>query len=307
VPLFFFANGYLLFRKEFVLREHILKIIRLSVLTLIWAIITLLLLQPIKQETLSLTEFIKAIWNWKQGWINHLWYMGSLICIYIFFPLLKTAYDNNYKTFLYFTIICAALTVGNTFLNQIGTLFISLFLEKSFVFDGINFFNIFNPFRGIRGYSFVYFCLGGIAYLSENNIEKIDAKKRNTISIVGLFVSCLGLFYVGCRYSQVTGSIWDVVWNGYDSLFTLANVVFIYVLCLNWKKNLTLIRLISTNTLGIYFIHGVLLAFFKPQIRSFAFSSNLLFNLIYAVFILLLSLSICTILKKIPFASKLFK
>ena len=87
VPLFFFANGYLLFRKEFVLREHILKIIRLSVLTLMWAIITLLLLQPIKQETLSLTEFIKAIWNWKLGWINHLWYMGALICIYIFFPL----------------------------------------------------------------------------------------------------------------------------------------------------------------------------------------------------------------------------
>ena len=100
VPLFFFANGYLLFGKSFALRKHILKMIKLIALTMIWAIITLIFLQPIKQETLSLVEFIKSIWHWKQGWINHLWYMGALICIYVFFPLLKNAYDNNYKVFL---------------------------------------------------------------------------------------------------------------------------------------------------------------------------------------------------------------
>ncbi len=307
VPLFFFANGYLLFRKEFVLRKHILKTIKLSVLTFIWAVITLLFLQPIRQETLSLTEFFKAIWNWKQGWINHLWYMGALICIYLLFPLLKNVYDDNHKVFLYFTIVCALLTVGNTFLNQFGTVFTSLFFEKPIVFNNINLFNIFNPLRGIRGYSFVYFCLGGIAYRSESDIEKIDIKKRNVISVTGILVSCLGLFYIGNCYSKAIGSIWDVVWNGYDSVFTLLNVTFIYILCLNWKKNWTIVKTISANTLGIYFIHGLIISLSKFQISSFSFSANLLFNLIYAACILLLSLAICMILGKIPFINKLIK
>lgn len=67
VPLFFFANGYLLYSKELDLRKHIGKMVKLLIQTMVWAVITLLLLQPIKHEFLSLTEFVKAIWHWKGG------------------------------------------------------------------------------------------------------------------------------------------------------------------------------------------------------------------------------------------------
>lgn len=281
--------------------------VKLVTLTFIWAIINLLLIHLMTKETISLIEFIKEVWNWKQGWINHFWYMGALICVYLLFPLLKNVYDNNYKLFIYFTVVCTVLTVGNTFLNQFVTMFTSIFFEKPIVLNTFNFFNMFNLFRGIRGYTFVYFCLGGIIYHSERNIEKIDVKKRNVISMVGILVSCLGLFYIGYCYSKATGSIWDVVWNGYDSIFTLMNVIFIYVLSLNCKKDLTIVRLISSNTLGIYFIHGILIGFFGLQILSFSFTANLLFYMIFAAFILLLSLVICIILRKLPVVSKLVK
>ena len=74
-PLFFFVNGYLLFGNKFCLRKHIFKTVKMVVQASVWAVITLLILQVIRGEFLSAIEFVKAIWNWKQDWINHLWYV----------------------------------------------------------------------------------------------------------------------------------------------------------------------------------------------------------------------------------------
>lgn len=307
VPLFFFANGYLLFGRDFDLRKHILKMAKLVFITAIWGIITLLLLQIIRHEYFSLKDLLISLWNWKQGWINHLWYMGALVCIYVFFPLLKHVYDTNMKIFYYFTLVSALLTFGNTTLNQASTICISFLLGKSTVLTDFNFFNMFNPYRGIWGYTFVYFCLGGIMCYLKDTIETIPIKKRNIISIIGMLVSCMGLFVVGVFYSKKTGLVWDVVWNGYDTIFTFINVIFIYVLCLNWKTDNRYIRTISSNSLGIYFIHGIIISLFRPHLINYEFLKNLPFNLIFVGFLLLVCLIICLFLRKIPIISKLIK
>ena len=74
--------------RSFDLKKHIIKIVKIIVLTLIWAVITLILLMPINNEYSSVREYVVSLWNLKMRWINHLWYMGALVCIYIFFPLL---------------------------------------------------------------------------------------------------------------------------------------------------------------------------------------------------------------------------
>lgn len=307
VPLFFFANGYLLFGRAFDLRKHMLKMVKLIILTLIWAVITLCILQVIRGEYFSVPEFIKAVWNWKSGWINHLWYMGALICIYVFFPLLKNAYDTNIRMFFYFTIMCAILTIGNTTLAQIGTVCARLIFKKSISITGINLFNIFNPFRGIRGYSFAYFCIGGIMYHFQTELEKISVRNRNVIAIFGIVFSCFGLFSIGCYYSKIGGSLWDIVWNGYDTIFTLMNVICIYVLSLNWKNDSCIIRTISSNTLGIYFVHKIIYSFLRPHILQHEFLLDPAFNLFTCGLILAASLAICLIMRKCPVVSRLVK
>lgn len=67
VPIFFFVNGYLLFNRKFELKKHILKTIRLIVLTGIWAVITLGLLMVIKNEYLTFSDMLKYLWTWKLG------------------------------------------------------------------------------------------------------------------------------------------------------------------------------------------------------------------------------------------------
>lgn len=164
---------------------------------------------------------------------------------------------------------------------------------------------MFNPFRGSFGYSFVYFCVGGILGEYEDKVLSISKTKRNVFAIFGIPISCTCLFAMGILHSKlIKGEVWDIVWNGYDTVFTFLNVIFIYVLCLNYKKDYSFIRNVSVNTLGIYFIHGLLLRLTKG-IFEFEILCNLPFNLVYSFVILCICLLISIVMKKIPVLKKL--
>lgn len=305
VPLFLFANGYLLFGKEFDLKKHVRKIVKFIIITVIWGIITLICLQIVRGKYFSIKEFFDALWTWRQDWLNHLWYMGALVCIYVFFPILKQVYDTNKKIFIYFTLITATLTFGNAFINDVINIFYYVLTNKIFSTYDFNFFNMFNPYRGILGYTFVYFCVGGLAYYFKEKIEELSIKKRNIISIICMLLSSFYLWILGLFYSKASGMVWDVVWNGYDTIFTFCNVICIFVLSLNWKHDKKYISVVSRNTLGIYFIHLLIIWSTKPWLINFGFLCNIPMNLVYAIIVLLISTNLSMILRKIPIISKL--
>lgn len=302
VPLFFFANGFLLLNQEFNLKKHIVKSVRLVLISFIWGAIDIFLLSCIKNTPFSIKEYINAIWTWKYGWINHLWYMGALICIYVLFPLIKCVYDNQKKVFYYFIIITMIFTFGNKALNLISSIFTYIFWGRNELIS-INWFNNFNPYREIYGYAFVYFCTGG---LIKNYINFISCKKKiiNLFCVISLISSMLCLFVVGIIISRICGKMWDVVWNGYDTIFTFINVVSIFILTTNYNGNnqyiKRLIVLVSTNTLGIYLIHVVYIHALRLYVEKISFLCNILGNIIFAIIVLILSLITTILIKKIP-------
>ena len=306
VPLFFFANGFLLLNRDFNLKKHIIKSCRLGVLTFVWGAIDIFFLVFIENTPLTFREFLKALWSWKYGWINHLWYMGALICVYVFFPLIKEVYDNHRKIFYYFVIITAVFTFGNTMLNLFGSILAYALRGREGLLSE-NWFNIFNPYRGIYGYAFVYFCIGGCI----NNFLKVTAQNRrksNLIAGVLLIISTIFLGVTGIILSKISGEMWDVVWNGYDTIFTFINVIAIFVLVTNYKGTCKtvkqIITLISCNTLGIYFVHVVYIHWLRPYFDSVFYMSNITINMIgnvlFTCIVLLLSLLTAFFVKKIP-------
>lgn len=299
VPIFFFTNGYLLLNRPFHLKKHIVKTVRIIVLTGLWGILALLLLMPIEGEFLSLREFIVYLWTWHQGWINYLWYMGALVCIYIFFPLLKNAFDTNKKVFIYFTITCSILTFGNVFIADCASILLNL-LNMSSELGRANFFNMFNPFRGIYGYAFVYFCIGGLAHGCKEKIKKIDIRKRNTFAAIITILCCFGLFLTGIILSSNKSESWDVVWNGYDTIFTFINVIMIFTLCLSYHRRNRFIESVSMNTLGIYFIHEIFIHLTKRYIVQFPIFSTFVGCAFYAFMILVFCLIITKLIHRIP-------
>lgn len=311
VPLFFFANGYLLLRHEFNLQRHIYKTLRFVLVAVIWYALTLGFLLFLHRDQLATGGIAATLSNLKYG-VTHLWYLGALVCLYVFFPLLKIVYDHHRQAFLYFTIICAVITFGNTLLNNIMTFYSSFIDHQGIIYTDTNFLNIFNPFRGIYGYTFVYFCLGGVVGYYFDRIQAIPRKTRNLIALIGLAIGWLGLFGIGFMYSKASHQIWDNIWYGYDTIFTLIAVISIFLLCLNWRRNNLILRAISRNTLGIYLIHMLIIyaltTFFSSFIMRYAsplstsvpFVISFIGVIIYTTVVLIISLIITTFAKRIP-------
>lgn len=236
VPIFFFCNGFLLLNKPICLKIHICKTLRLVILTVLWAAISLLLIMQIEKTEWSFNTFLSDLWNIKFLWTNQLWFVCALVCIYLIFPLLKIAFDTNKNIFLYFTSMCAIFTFVNKFLIMAISIFYYLF-RNSIINVDINLFHQFNPFRGIHGYSFVYFCVGGLIGLWHDKILCYMKRKKlliNTLSIIILLISCMSLTCWGIFYSTIQSNLHDIVWHGYDTIFTFINVISIYFLSLNY-------------------------------------------------------------------------
>lgn len=306
VPLFFFANGYLLFNRPFDLKKHLYRTLRLVILVFLWAFILMPLYMLILNKNLSIKEALLQILNMSTAWgMNLFWFLGALVCMYILFPALKALFDSNKKAFIWFTIICAFLTFGFDHLNDVLN-FISVASGQWIGTLNFTIFKIFNPFRGTYGYSFVYFCVGGLAHIYLDKILSISRFKRNLFSAIGILISCGFLFLLGVFYSRyVNASIWDVVWEGYDTVFTFCNVICIFILSLNYTKEVGIITSISKSTLGIYFIHGIFINLTKQHLRSIPILCNIPVNIIYAFLILIICLAITVVIKKIPLLRKL--
>lgn len=113
----------------------------------------------------------------------------------------------------------------------------------------------------------------------------------------------------GAAFSHLQGSVWDHVWGGYDSVFTLINVAAFFVLSMNYSSNRNIvhrfIELVSRNTLGIFFIHEIFIHLTHRQVNMMPPAQNIIGNIIYTAVILLVSLFSAMVIKSIPVLKKL--
>ncbi|WP_333662589.1 acyltransferase [Chishuiella changwenlii] len=304
VPIFFFVNGFLLLNKDKIdLKKHINKIIKIIILSLFWGVVTLVSLMFIRGEFLSLQETIKSIWFLKVWWNAHLWFLFDLIVIYIFYPLIHTCFKSDKKVFYFFFVCVMLFTFGNVLLGNIATVISYVTNRFSNIDFQVNYFSSINPFRGIPGYSIGYFILGGIIGKEFSPFLDRNKRKFTIIAIFALpiFTFCLSLYtiIVSLRSKQM----WDVVWNGYSNIFTLLNVISLYIISISFKSNNyfgKFIRIVSDNSLGIYFIHVIVGDFLMLYYDNLEYSNIFFINIIFAFIILLISLLLTVILSKTP-------
>ena len=304
VPIFFFVNGLLLLNKEKInTKKHIEKIINILILTVLWGFITLIALIFIRGEMLSLSQIIQGSWSLRQDWNNHLWFLRTLIVIYIFYPLIHAVYQTNKKSFYFFFVCVMLFTFGNVLLENVATT-ISYFSNKFMSTDlHQNYFTNFNPFRGIKGYSIGYFMLGGIIGGGFYSLSESNKRRLTIMATLAIPVSMFCIFLYAIIVSLRSKEMWDIVWNGYDTIFTLINVVALYIISVHYKSVGwfgSFIRIVSKNSLGIYFIHLIVGNILNPFYAQLECSTMFVINIVYALIILLCSLLLTMILKKIP-------
>ena len=301
VPLFFFVNGYLLLGRPLDLKKHTIKTGKLMVLTCFWILFLLVVLQDYYQQPINWAELKEGVWNLRDGWNNHLWYMSALISIYLVFPLLKAAYDGNRGGFYWFTAVAVLAVFGSSLYDLCVTMF-NLVVKKEFWIhqNNLPLFYQFQPFAYNTRMGLAYFCLGGVAWILEERLLKFPARWRNLIAASGLLLCCAMLGILGWRFSLYRGWLWDVVWNGYNTVFTLGSVLCLYVLSLNLKRDVPILRWISANTLGIYLVHDLIHKAVGPAVTQVEAMCTLPGTVVYASALLMVTLGVCLVLKKIP-------
>lgn len=309
VPIFFTINGYLLLNRPLRFRPHVTKTLRLYFLTIIWSLITTSLLIPIEGDRYSsLTDFFHAVVFLKQGGNNHLWFLFTLISIYLFLPILKLAYDSQDKTPLLWLLALVFLfsfctVLGDWCINVINWLLghnpivIDGEIRERRPFDTQRI----NPFGGYF-WAVGYFIIGGL-------VGQRLYKRAQEIPSWSLFIIlCFGLVTLwgyGLIVSPAfDGQMFDTVWYGYNSIPGLVMTISLFLLLLrlpriNGKMGVV-VNSIGANTLGIYFLHVPLIKITSIFYKNLAVSKYMTANLGYAAAILCISWILALVFRRVP-------
>jgi surface polysaccharide O-acyltransferase-like enzyme len=231
-----------------------------------------------------------------QGLLNgpytQFWYIYVLFGLYLLTPLLRALLANADRTLVRYFI--ALWVVGVAILPIFGLIGPYLLNPNVFVIGG---------FVG-------YFVLG--IFLTSVNM------RRSTIGL--LMLLGISLTTIGTYVLAATGSTDMYFFQEYISPTVILTSVMLFLLLLTLKspspqqefglsKRDKLIKAISDNTLGIYFLHVIVLESIQNGYFGFALNRTTLNPIIevplMTVIVLFVSLGIVILLKKVPYLDKL--
>ena len=150
------------------------------------------------------------------------------------------------------------------------------------------------------GFALVYYMLGMIFGRKHLQIQASITTGVQCVSACILLISILAWGWIGIFYTKTQNAYWDLIWNGYDTIFTAIDVICVYILFSRLEHKgswmYRLVEIISRNTLGIYFMHQILISFailFVPHMNEIS-------PILLAVMVVLISTGISMVMRKIP-------
>lgn len=285
VPIFFMISGSLFLSKKEISIKHILtkNVWKLIVIYFVWSTFYAL----VKYQGNDLIKGILAS-------EFHLWYLPSLISIYLLCPVLWAIVNSNNEKILNYT--CFLLIIG-------GLLHNFVYLEPLY---NQNIVILLSKFSTISlGYC-GYFLWG--YYLTKNKEKYIHISRKVfvIIFVVTIFIATI----INDRYALYIGSPTTLLYEYMDiPVFIEATCLFVIFMknrTLHLSKNKELyIKRISKYTLFIYLIHPFVMEQLRIQfqITSLTFS-GILWTPLLSVFIFFICLILAYFIDKIPFINK---
>ena len=306
VLIFIFVNGFLIINKPFDLKKHIKKVIKVFFIMIFWGIINVIVFSLIRNETLSINKIIKETLNLKftHLYSGHLWFLQNLICLYIFFPIIKIVHDSNKKVYNYLAITMIFFSVGINFLNSICQLICKLSNIENLSAMILNNFNKINPY--INNMFLCYFIIGGIVFEKKNIFEN----KKNVFYAVMLgLISWIIAIAFGYTMSKLNNKTYTENFN-YNQIYLIITIIGLYALSTLYinKNNNLLNRFITSvgkNTMGIYLIHCIILEILKKYINIW--NASFFQRLVISFDVLIISWLISIMIMKIPKINKILK
>lgn len=263
VPVFFLANGVLMFQQKFSFKKHLKKTILLIVTTAAWKA-CYLVFQYIKLPEHSNTWLKIDIWNYFCGGnlldpyvpAEHFWFMYALIGVYLVFPLFMAIYKER-KVYFYYMVLLFFFVSVVTEINA----FSADFTDGRFSFSVLreNYF----PFAQ-GGYYLLIFLMGPLLHKYFYQTNK-NWRHRLVLSGVAaggfLILVCESYFQNGILTGQANALSGD-----YQRIGTLLMTggIFSLFATIEWRgKGInSVMEFISARTIGIYAAHMMIAYYF---------------------------------------------
>ena len=314
VPLFFAVNGYLLMNSQFSANKHLHKILRMVFILLTWKIISLPILSALIHKSIdwkSVPQYLLG-GSYDVVPLGYFWFINALLAIYIVFPILKTVYDDpNGKRYLgYVTIVLGALIFVVTLGDNAKDILASYRGHQvPQVFASLSQYNI----LGDYGYALVYFIAGGYghdmaAWLSRH----FSSARSKNICLSLMALLAWDLLSALQRFQARTKGTSFYVESGYQNVLTLILTIAIFQLFIQVRAVPSalnpIVTAIGSNTLGIYYLHLMLILVTRDLILHFHLFNKapMLINLVLVAAIVLIAAFVSWIGGKIPFFRHLF-
>lgn len=309
VPCFFMTTGAIFLDRDFDFSKWFKRLIKTYIVLVIWKIIYLIffiIYEDISIGNVSKIDILKYMFLFQDlSWVRaeHMWFMNSYISIWLVYPLILMCFKNNneqYKRFfklilVFLILVSFCINDFNIIINNIGKA-----VNKKNIANILSLEKI-NPF-GCTSNAITFFILGGILHKYKLG-EKYSKLKLSIISLIGIIIGLIGLIIL--RYSYTNTFTWDGTYltNGYNNISTciLAISVFVFFQTIDLKGN-KIINLISQNTLGIFYMHFIILTLVKKYFENI----GVIYNFLKTIIVLLISLIICVIMKKIKIIKEIF-
>ena len=306
VPLFFMANGTLLLKANgFDLTRHIKKTFLVFISLLSWKILYFFAMLVRDYSAYSKLSF-KDIFCFLSGRhiddpyipTEHFWFIYTLLGIYIIFPLIKIAYDNNRKIIIFIMVVLFFFvnvfteinTTCNLLLNRYGMKTIDLDTLKSQLF----------PFA--QGSNYLIFFLLGV-FLHERFYLKKQRKQTIKLAILAGVSFAVMLVQKYIQQGALSGA-WVRLAGDYQRITTLVMAASIYAIFASMDySNKTINKIavfVSMRTMNIYSIHYLLCTMYIWYIVPLLPYKNVLIHSLRTIVILLVSIIVTEPLTYVP-------
>ncbi|WP_433833708.1 acyltransferase [Flavobacterium anhuiense] len=285
VPIFFMLTGSLLFDKEYAidvfLKKRFFKVVLPFLFWSIPYILFSLVIKIMHKEHLDFFQvFMFTIDQFKNGSSYHLWFVYTLLGIYIFTPIIsKWIKNSTNKEVLYFLSIWL-ITILYTY--PIFSIF-STKLDLS-------------HFTGFLGYAILGYYLRKISF--ENST------KKNLIAFIlfftGLLITIVGTFFL----YKIKGKMDELYYEYLTFNVLMCSMgIYLYIKDKNIKSIffLNFLNLINKFSYGIYLVHVLVLAFLTKAGITCFFIHPLIGIPVTSLLCLTISTLLIYIINKLPY------
>lgn len=290
VPLFFLISGFVLelnYQNLSYLTYFKKRAAKIIIPYIFWSIFYILAYP----KTISIhSSFFYLLLTGKAAY--QLYFIPSIIILYLFFPILHTYYNFLQKKWLLGTLIVLEVIV------QIYDYYYGPF-------------SIGNTLR-VSVLSFVMFPIGMIAAHHEEKIQSFTKKHFILLSMLPLLLICLIFTQSWYQYTVLRNA--QAIYSQYNPLiipYTLSIAAIVFFLCSYIQKYRNIIMRLSKLSFFVFFIHVAIIYTFWGMFKPFflqtesSFWVTVGFSLFFFMFVSCISFLIADLMHRIPKLSKI--